>query len=347
MTVPGVSVCVPVHNGERFVGQAIDSVLEQTFEDYELVICDDASTDATPEICRRYSDPRVRYVRFEERGGQARSFNRCFEQSRGQFFTLLHADDFFLPSLLERRVRQLTERPGVGFVCGAICMVDVAGTVISTSIPWRESIEFRLRGLVEPLLHGCVILYLGLVLRRERWVPFRTDMTWGHDWDWELRLAEANAAYYDAEPLACYRVHDASGTAENLNSAKNGIQERQILDEALTRVASLDTRAASWRRSALRALALRHMYFSEQALLENRQPVARYNLRYALRADLSMAIRPTMWAILLGSIAGRRWYVAFRRLRSALGAARGVVRTPESSQGPRSARNARYTQGPT
>jgi hypothetical protein len=144
-------------------------------------------------------------------------------------------------------------------------------------------------------------------------------MTWGHDWDWGLRLAEANAAYYDAEPLACYRLHEGSGTAENLNAAKNGPQERKILDDALTRAALIDTRATSWRRSALRALALRHMYFSEQALLDNRQSVARYNLHYALRADLSMAIRPTMWAILLGSIAGRRWYVAFRHLRSVLG----------------------------
>lgn len=340
MTVPKVSVCIPIHNGERFVGEAIESVLTQTFRDYELVICDDASTDTTPEICQRYRDPRVRYVRFEERGGQARAFNRCFEQSRGEFFTLLHADDVFLPSLLERRVWQLTEHPEVGFVCGAIHKADVTGTVISTSIPWQESVEFPLRGLVGPLLHGCVILYLGLVLRRERWVPFRTDMTWGHDWDWGLRLAEANAAYYDAEPLACYRVHDGSGTAQNLNAAKNGAQERQILDEALTRAAAIDTRAASWRRSALRALALRHMYFSEQALLNNRQPVARYNLRYALRADLSMAIRPTMWAMLFGSIAGRRWYVAFQRLRRALGPPAGSKdagigsKTPERAKPP-------------
>jgi glycosyltransferase involved in cell wall biosynthesis len=325
VTVPAVSVGIPVHNGERFIAQAIDSVLAQTFDDYELLICDDASKDSTPEICRRYRDPRVRYIRFEERGGQAHSFNRCYEQSRGRFFTLLHADDFFLPTLLDHRVQQLNEFPGVGFVCGAIRKVDVAGTVIPTVRPWSESREFRFRGLVEPLLHGCVILYLGLVLRREQWVPFRTDMTWGHDWDWELRLAEANAAYYDAEPVACYRVHDASGTAENLNSAKNGAQERQILDEALMRAASIDVQAVSWRRSALRALALRHMYFGEQALLENRRQVARYNLGYAVRADVSMAIRPTTWAILLGSIAGRRWYAAFRRLRDSLRVASGAV----------------------
>lgn len=315
MTAPIVSVCIPVHNGARHLGRAIDSVLEQSFDDYEVVVCDDASSDETPEICRSYRDSRVRYVRFDERGGQARSFNRCLQESRGELLTLLHADDFYLPHLLARRVAQLKEHPEIGFVCGAIEMVDVNGVPISTSKPWKESRLFPLRGLLEPLLHGCVILYLGLVLRRERWVPFRTDVTWGHDWDWELRLAESNAAYYDCEPLACYRVHDASGTAENLNAATNGAQERRILDEALARAACVDPRVTSWRRSALRSLALRHMYFAERALLGGRARVARYNLRYAIRADLAMAARPTTLALLVGSVAGRSWYRAFRRLR--------------------------------
>jgi glycosyltransferase involved in cell wall biosynthesis len=313
--MPTVSVCIPVHNGARFLAQAIESVLEQTFTDYELVICDDASSDGTPDICRSYRDPRVRYVRFEDRGGQAASFNRCFLEAKGELFTLLHADDFYLPTLLAQRVRQLKEHPEVGFACGAIRKVDVNGLPTSTAMPWTVSRLFPSGGLVESLLHGCAVLYLGLVLRRERWVAFRMDMTWGHDWDWELRLAEKNAVYYDVEPLACYRVHDQSGTAENLNAAKNGAQERRILEEALARSASAGGRAASCRRSALRALALRHMYFAEQALLEGRGWVARYNLRYALRADLSLASRPTAWAILVASLAGRVWYEGFRRIR--------------------------------
>jgi glycosyltransferase involved in cell wall biosynthesis len=310
-----VSVCIPVHNGERYLAQAIDSVLGQDFDDYELVICDDASTDGTPELCRRYSDARVRYLRFEDRGGQARSFNRCFPASRGTLVTLLHADDFYLPTLLTRRVRQLEDHPDVGFACGAIQMVDASGAPLSTDRRWADGRLFRPGELVEPLLHGCVILALGLVLRRECWLPFRTDLTWGHDWDWALRLAEANGAHYDGEATACYRVHDASGTAEILRAAKNGDQERQILEEALARLPAVESRASAWRRSALRSLAHRHMYFAEQALLEGRSQVARYNLRYAVRADRSMAVRATTWAILLGSVAGRAWYEGFRRMR--------------------------------
>jgi len=304
-----------VHNGERYLAQTIESVLDQDFHDYELVICDDASTDATPEICRRYRDARIRYVRFAERGGQASNFNRCFEESRGTLVTLLHADDFYLPGLLTRRVSQLEGHPETGFSCGAIQMVDAGGAALSTARPWSEGRLFRRGEMVEPLLHGCVILALGLVLRRERWLRFRTDLTWGHDWDWALRLAEENGASYDPEPVSCYRVHDASGTAEILNAAKNGDQERQILEEAFARLPSADSRTSAWRRSALQSLARRHMYFAGQALLEGRSRVARYNLRYAIQADRSMALRATTWAILLGSVAGRAWYEGFRRVR--------------------------------
>ena len=95
------------------------------------------------------------------------------------------------------------------------------------------------------------------MLRRDRWIPFRADMTWEHDWGWELRLAEKNAVYYDTEPLACYRMHDGTGTGENLNAAKNGAQERLASAARLT---------------------------TERRLLEGRGRVARYNLRYALGA---------------------------------------------------------------
>lgn len=315
---PRLSVCIPVHNGERYLAQAVESVLHQGFDDYELVICDDASTDTTSEICARYREERIRYIRFEDRGGQAVSFNRCFERSLGTLVTLLHADDYYLPGLLARRVRQLDDHLEAGFCCGAVRMVDASGAPLSVGRPWPTERLFQRGELVGPLLHGCVVLALGLLVRRDRWLPFRTDLTWGHDWDWVLRLAEANGTYYDAEPMACYRVHDESGTAQILNSAKNGDQERQILDEALARLPTDLSLPETWRRSALRSLAHRHMYFAEQALLNGQRSVARYNLRYAVRADRSMVLRPTTWAILLGSVAGRTWYRGFQRIRGAV-----------------------------
>ena len=79
-----VSVVIACYNHGRFLPAAVESVLAQDFIDYELVICDNASTDETPELCRRYTDPRIRYLRFEELTNQAGSFNRCLQEARGE-----------------------------------------------------------------------------------------------------------------------------------------------------------------------------------------------------------------------------------------------------------------------
>src|SRR5262245_49168770 len=92
---PRVSIGMPVYNGERFLKDAIDSLLAQRFEDFELIILDNASTDRTEEICRTYADQdnRIRYVRNEENIGLARNFNRAFQLSSGEYFKWASADD--------------------------------------------------------------------------------------------------------------------------------------------------------------------------------------------------------------------------------------------------------------
>ena len=93
--VPLVSVGLPVYNGERYLREAVDSVLGQTYVNLELVISDNASTDATEAICREYAarDPRVRYHRAERNRGAVWNFNRAFELARGEFFMWQAFDD--------------------------------------------------------------------------------------------------------------------------------------------------------------------------------------------------------------------------------------------------------------
>src|ERR1700726_2570792 len=90
-----VSLGLPVYNGERFVKHAIQSVLDQTFSDFELIISDNASTDSTPDTCEEFArkDPRVPYIRQEINIGAKANFNRVFEYSRGEYFKWVAADD--------------------------------------------------------------------------------------------------------------------------------------------------------------------------------------------------------------------------------------------------------------
>ena len=110
-----VSIGLPVYNGANYVAEAIESALAQTNGDLELVISDNASSDATEEICREFAsrDGRVRYARAEQNGGAAWNFNRTFELSRGEYFKWLAHDDAIDPQYLARCVNVLDQDPTV------------------------------------------------------------------------------------------------------------------------------------------------------------------------------------------------------------------------------------------
>jgi len=102
--LPRVSIGMPIYNEEKFLREAIDSLLAQDYTDFELIICDNASQDATQEICREYAarDPRVRYHRNETNVGANENFNRVFRLSRGEYFMLAGGHDLWAPTYLSR-----------------------------------------------------------------------------------------------------------------------------------------------------------------------------------------------------------------------------------------------------
>src|SRR5437879_6713033 len=102
MAVPAVSVCIPARNCATYLTDAIESVLAQDRTDYELVICDNASTDDTQRTCAAYRHPRLRYIRFDTFVGQAANWNRCLERAAGHYVVLLHADDMLAPGFVRR-----------------------------------------------------------------------------------------------------------------------------------------------------------------------------------------------------------------------------------------------------
>ena len=113
MQIPKVTVGLPVYNGEKYLHNAIDRILRQDYKDFDLVICDNASTDKTQEICQAYAakDPRIRYFRNETNIGLAANHNRTFELSRGEFFKWAAHDDDFPPTMLGRLVREFQQAP--------------------------------------------------------------------------------------------------------------------------------------------------------------------------------------------------------------------------------------------
>ena len=130
-----VSLGLPVYNGERFVRQAIQSVLDQTFTDFELIISDNASTDSTPDICEEFArkDPRIRYLRQEINIGAKANFNRVFEYSRGKYFKWVAADDVCGPRYLELTVAELDRDPSVVLAHTLSETINGAGEIVTAN----------------------------------------------------------------------------------------------------------------------------------------------------------------------------------------------------------------------
>ena len=134
MSKPKSKVCIglPVFNGENYLTAALDSILDQTFTDFELVISDNASTDRTADICREYAakDQRIQYHRNSKNIGGPRNFNQLFEQCESEFFKWAHHDDVLAPNFLARCVEVLESDPSVILVHSKTARIDDEGKVV-------------------------------------------------------------------------------------------------------------------------------------------------------------------------------------------------------------------------
>lgn len=128
---PRVSVGLPVYNGERFLAEAIESILRQTYSDWELIISDNGSQDGTQDICRNYArrEPRVRYVRYEENRGAAWNYNTIVKLASGDYFKWAAHDDLIYPSFLKSLVRVLDADRTVVLAHSRVAFIDEAGDI--------------------------------------------------------------------------------------------------------------------------------------------------------------------------------------------------------------------------
>jgi glycosyltransferase involved in cell wall biosynthesis len=124
-----VSLGMPVYNGDRFLRQAVDAILNQTFEAFELIICDNASTDQTEDICREYAnqDSRIRYYRNTQNLGAGPNFNRVFELATGKYFKWAACDDVLTPDFLTNGVAILDRDPSVLWCHSKTVLMDEEG----------------------------------------------------------------------------------------------------------------------------------------------------------------------------------------------------------------------------
>jgi glycosyltransferase involved in cell wall biosynthesis len=252
--LPTISVCIPTYNGGEPLRAAIQSVMAQTWRDFELVVIDDGSTDATPAIVAGFDDPRVRYLRNPRNLGPQGNWNRCLAEARGQYFKLLPHDDVLHRECLERQLRVLqsdaTERLALVFSSREV--IGPGGRVLTRRgypgaregvIPARDVIAACVRRgtnlLGEP---GALLMRKALV---NRVGPFDATNPYVIDLDYWFRLLAHGDAYYCDAPLASFRVWPQSWSVEI--GADQGREFRQFIARAAPHVRE----STSWLDRAL------------------------------------------------------------------------------------------------
>src|SRR5689334_9000247 len=126
---PRVTVALPTYNRAEYLRETLDSVLAQSFDDFVVVVSDNASTDATPEVMASYDDPRIVYKRHEQNRGWLANFNSALSGAETDYGIFLSDDDLMRPGLLERAVTVLDAHPEVSLFHSAFDIIDGAGNV--------------------------------------------------------------------------------------------------------------------------------------------------------------------------------------------------------------------------
>jgi glycosyltransferase involved in cell wall biosynthesis len=216
---PLLSVAIPTYRGAAHLAAAIESVLAQTFSDYELIIVDDNSPDNTANIVASYPDPRIRYLRNENNLGPQGNWNRCLDEARGKYFKLLPQDDILMPECFAQQIAVMEEDTieRIALVFCARRIIGPAdrvvmergypggkrGTTNGVSVT-RRCVRYGTNLIGEP---GGVLFRTALARRVG---AFDATNPYVIDLDYWFRLLAQGDAYYLPQPLASFRVSSGS-----------------------------------------------------------------------------------------------------------------------------------------
>lgn len=217
---PKVTFIVPCYKLAHLLPDCVNSILAQTFNDFEILIMDDASPDNTPEVAASFNDSRVIHVRNNPNLGHLRNYNKGIGMSRGKYVWLISADDYLRkPYVLERYVKLLDENPNVGYVfCPG---VKVRGgreaNALGYSFHGDQDAIFDGRKFLSKFVRENTIVAASGFVRKECYDKisvFPLDMPWGGDWYLWAIFAFSYDVGYLAEPMVCYREHEMSMTTK-------------------------------------------------------------------------------------------------------------------------------------
>jgi glycosyltransferase involved in cell wall biosynthesis len=203
---------MPVYNGERFLRPAIESILCQTFGDFEFVIVDDGSTDGSEQIIRSYGDVRIRLLRNGENSGITKSLNYGIDSAIGEYICRMDADDVSVKDRLEKQVTFMDSHPGIALAGSGVVLIDAMGKETGTEHFPLSQRDIKRRIFVHnPFAHSTVIIRSAVL---QHCGKYDTRFLHNEDYDLWLRIAAQYPVANIEEPLVLRRIHEQNITVE-------------------------------------------------------------------------------------------------------------------------------------
>jgi glycosyltransferase involved in cell wall biosynthesis len=293
---PRVSVVIPTYNGADYLGAAIDSVLRQTYEDFEIVVVDNASTDHTPALLNRYRDRRFRHWRNESNIGMVGNFNRGLDLARGEFVVFLGSDDVWGPQFLQNTVAHLDSHDDQVMVHTRAVWIDEMGRDIGLMEDgWAERTPGP-RALLHCFRYGfcfsAVLMRTALVRQAGGLSPAWKEIS---DCWLFLRLCLLGDVGYLAQPLVRYRLHKRTLSSALYRNGQLFIDELRLARQALAWPDARDRDVRRRTRLGLRYFAISTIRMLHVFRFEGSRRQFLWIFRHVIAAAPEVALYPSTW----------------------------------------------------
>ena len=318
---PTVSIIIPTYNRAGLLPRALDSIIAQTFEDWEVVLVDDGSTDATEALAAQYAErlgKRLRYVR-QVRAGPSAARNHGIDACAGTYVAFLDSDDEYLPTKLERQLELFDLCPELGLVYGDSAFVDLDGRRhesvfdehgrMARNVPFdevRPGLCVCRGSLFDWLIREYFVATIAGMVRREildKVIRFPVDQSYAEEWLFYLQVTRSCPAGFVNEPLCLH--HFTQGSLARVDKHRNMLRRRDLLHTIRTTFSELTGGHLEAVHGNL-ATTCRQLGYEAYRVRRYREAAARFAESFKYKKRVCTA-REAVQAFVRAAVPGARW----------------------------------------